>query len=152
ATSVTVMILGKDHAPIKDAEVHLFGGVLPASGLTDERGVVQLSVVKDVLQSVSGLYVKPRCDYWTFYQLQPALDTGQTNLVYLRPLSDSFPGFPQQQTIGWGQKVMRLDQVPGSYRGQGVRVAIIDSGVATSHQDLRGIRAGFNGTGSTSES
>ncbi len=39
---------------------------------------------------------------------------------------------------------MRLDQLPGNYRGQGIRVAIADSGAATTHPDLEGIKAGFD--------
>jgi subtilisin family serine protease len=39
---------------------------------------------------------------------------------------------------------MRLDQLPGNYRGQGVKIAIVDSGAATSHDNLHGIRAGFD--------
>jgi subtilisin family serine protease len=39
---------------------------------------------------------------------------------------------------------MRLDQLPGSYRGQGVKIAIIDSGAATTHDNLHGIHAGFD--------
>jgi subtilisin family serine protease len=149
--SVAVMVLGKDNTPVKDAEVHLFGSLLPASGITDERGLTALSLPSDSVRSVTGFYVKPKSDYWTFYQAQPALDTNQTNLVYLRPLSDSFPGFPRHQAMGWGQKVMRLDQLPGSYRGQGVRVAIVDSGATTTHPDLQGIKIGFDITNKKSD-
>ncbi|MCU1339208.1 MAG: in [Bryobacterales bacterium] len=144
AVSIAVMVLGKDNAPIKDAEVHLFGSLLPVSGVTDERGLATLSLSGDTVQSVTGVYVKPKSDYWTFYQADPAIETDQTNLVYLRSLSDSFPGFPRQQVLGWGQKAMRLDQLPGNYRGQGIRVAIVDSGVATTHPDLQGIKHGFD--------
>jgi len=149
--SVTVMVLGKDNTPVRDAEVHLFGGLMPASGITDERGLAALSLPADAVQSVTGLYAKPKSDYWTFYLAQPALDTGQTNLVYLRPLSDSFPGFPRQQALGWGQKAMRLDQLPSSYRGHGVRIAIVDSGAATMHPDLQGIKIGFDITNRKSD-
>lgn len=142
--SIAVMVLGRDNAPIKDAEVHLFGSLLPVSGVTDERGLATLSLSSDAVQSVTGLYVKPEFDYWTFYQAQPALETNQTNLVYVRSLSSTFQGFPRQQTMGWGQKTMRLDQIPGSFRGQGVRVAIIDSGAATTHPDLQGIKFGLD--------
>src|SRR5690242_17495415 len=69
--SIAVMVLGRDNAPIKDAEVHLFGSLLPASGVTDERGLATLSLFGDAVQSVTGLYVKPKSDYWTFYQAQP---------------------------------------------------------------------------------
>ncbi len=142
--SITAMVLGRDHTPIKDAEVHLFGSLMPVSGVTDERGVATLALSADAVQSVTGLYVKPKFDYWTYYQADPALETNQTNLVYLRPLSDSFPGFPRQQTMGWGQKAMRLDHLPEGYRGQGIRVAIVDSGAATSHPDLHEIKNGLD--------
>jgi subtilisin len=144
--SLTAMVLGRDNAPIKDAEVHLFGSLLPVSGVTDERGVATLSLPSDAVQSVTGLYVKPRFEYWTYYQADPSLETNQTNLVYLRSLADSFPGFPRQQTMGWGQKAMRLDHLPSGYRGQGIRVAIVDSGAATSHPDLREIKSGLDTT------
>lgn len=142
--SIAVMVLGRDNTPIKDAEVHLFGGLLPASGVTDERGLATLTLFGDTVQAVTGLYVKPESDYWTFYQSQPALETSQTNLVYIRPLASSFQGFPRQQSLGWGQKAMRLDQLPNVYRGQGVRVAIVDSGIAATHPDLAGIKFGFD--------
>ena len=147
--NATIIVLGKDNAPVKEAEVCLFGSVASATGLTDERGNVMLSLHGETPQSVSALYVKPKFDYWTFYQAQPALETQQPNLVYLRPLSESFPDFPRQQTMGWGQRLMRLDQVPGQYRGQGAKVAIIDSGVATSHVDLQRIRTGVDIVGKT---
>lgn len=150
--SVAIMVLGKDNTPVKDAEIYVFGGLVPASGATDERGLAALSLPGDAVQSVTGLYVKPKSDYWTFYQAEPALDTNQTNLVYLRPLSDSFPGFPRQQALGWGQRAMRLDQLPNSYRGQGVRIAIVDSGVAATHPDLQGIRLGVDITSKKSGS
>jgi subtilisin family serine protease len=139
-----IMVLGKENAPVRDAEVHLYGGMLPVSGITDERGLVTLSIIGEPVQSVRGLYVKPKSDYWTFYQADPVLDTSQANIVFLRALSDSFPEFPRRQTFGWGQRIMRLDQLPGNYRGQGVKIGIVDSGIATTHQDLQTIRLGFD--------
>ncbi len=144
AVSITVMVLGKDNSPIRDAEVHLFGILPPVSGVTDERGVVTLSLSGDAAQSATALYVKPRSDYWTFYQAQPELETEQTNLVSLRSFSETFQGFPRQETLGWGQKAMRLNFLPNHFRGQGVRIAIVDSGAATTHHDLQAIRNGFD--------
>jgi subtilisin family serine protease len=149
--SIAVMVLGRDNSPIKDAEVHLFGSMLPSSGVTDERGLVTLSLFGEAEQSATGLYVKPKADYWTFYQAQPALETHQTNLVYVRSLANSFQGFPRQETLGWGQKTMRLDQIPSSFRGQGTRVAMIDSGAATTHPDLQGIKFGLDFTNKKSD-
>ena len=60
------------------------------------------------------------------------------------PTGRRWPAFPRQRVYGWGQKAMRLDQLPGNYRGQGVKIAIIDSGAATTHDNLHGIHAGFD--------
>ncbi|WP_228536113.1 S8 family serine peptidase [Noviherbaspirillum malthae] len=140
------VVLGKDNAPVQDAEVYLFGSMLPVSGLTNERGEVTLSMYGETPQTIRALYVKPKSDYWTFYQAQPDITPDEANLVGLRPLSDWPPltNFPQQQVMGWGQKAMRLDQLPGNYRGQGIKIAIIDSGAATTHDDLKKIRFGVD--------
>lgn len=144
--SVQISVLGKDGAPLPEAEVSLFGSMLPSSGSTDASGQVTLSLIGDTAETVRGLYVKPKADYWSFYRRDPELSGDQVNIVALRALSDwpALAGFPRQRAYGWGQKAMRLDQLPGAYRGQGIKIAIIDSGAATSHQNLSGIHAGFD--------
>ncbi|HVL75412.1 MAG TPA: S8 family serine peptidase, partial [Noviherbaspirillum sp.] len=146
ALSVNVTVLGRDDKPVPDAEVYLFGSLLPATATTDQRGQAQLTLYGESESSVRGLYVKPKADYWSFYQAQPALTTSEPNVVGLRPISDwpSLAAFPGQQTYGWGQKAMRLDQLPAEYRGQGIRVAVIDSGTDNRHRDLGKIRFGFD--------
>ena len=37
-----------------------------------------------------------------------------------------------------------FDHLPGDYRGGGIKIALIDSGVATSHKQLGGIQRGFD--------
>ncbi|MRW93166.1 S8 family serine peptidase [Duganella sp. FT80W] len=141
-----ISVIGKDGAPQANAEVSLFGSMLPASGVTDVNGQVTLSLFGETRDTVRGLYVKPKADYWSFYQSDPDISNEQANVVALRALSDwpALAGFPRQRAYGWGQKAMRLDQLPGNYRGQGVKIAIIDSGAATSHDNLHGIHAGFD--------
>jgi len=142
---VDVVVLGKDNMPVADAEVSLFGGLLPSSGLTDGNGMATLTVHGDT-HAVSGLYVKPRADYWSFYQRDPDLSSDEANVVGLHALSDwpPLPGFPGRSALGWGERAMRLDQLPPGLRGQGIKIAIIDSGAATSHANLSRIRAGFD--------
>lgn len=144
--ATVIVVLGKDNAPVKDAEVYLFGSMLPATGVTDDRGQVTLSLFGETPQSIRSLYVKPKSDYWSFYQQQPDITPDEPNVVGLRPLSDwpSLTNFPKQQVYGWGQKAMRLDQLPGNYRGQGIKIAVIDSGAATTHEDLNKIKYGFD--------
>jgi len=145
AFTAEFLVLGNGN-PIKDAEVYLFGGLLPATGITDAKGRVKLSLIGETAQSLRRLYVKPRMDYWSFSQEQPDVSNSEVNVIGLRALSDwpALANFPQQQQLTWGQKAMRLDQLPAHYRGQGIRIAIVDSGTATSHQDLVKITRGYD--------
>ncbi|MFZ4691784.1 MAG: S8 family serine peptidase [Burkholderiaceae bacterium] len=133
-------------SPIKDAEVCLMGGLIPASGITDAKGRVKLSLIGESAQSLRRLYVKPRSDYWSFCQEQPDVSSSEMNVIGLRALCDwpSLTNFPQQQQLTWGQRAMRLDQLPSHYRGQGIRIALIDSGIANTHQDLIKITRGYD--------
>ncbi|MEB0137327.1 S8 family serine peptidase [Actimicrobium sp. CCC2.4] len=146
ALNIPILVLGKDDMPLPDAEVYLFGSMLPASGVSDVSGRVTLALYGDTPQTLRGLYIKPKADYWSFYQAEPDISTTEPNVVGMRLLSEwpSLANFPQEQTFGWGQKAMRLDQLPPNYRGQGVRVGIVDSGAATSHDDLKKIRFGLD--------
>jgi subtilisin family serine protease len=85
-------------------------------------------------------------DHWSFYQEQPDISDEEVNVVKLRALSDwpSLANFPKQQQLSWGQKAMRLDQLPPHFRGQGIRIAIVDSGAANQHQDLTNITHGYD--------
>jgi subtilisin len=146
AFTAVVKVVSKDGAPVAGAEVSLFGSMLPATAVTDENGQVSLSLFGESAATVRSLYVKPKADYWSFYQRDPDVSPDEPNVVALRALSDwpSLAGFPHQSTVGWGQKAMRMDQLPPSYRGQGIRIAVIDSGIATTHAELNRVHAGFD--------
>jgi subtilisin family serine protease len=138
-----VMANGK---PVKDAEVYLFGSLLPATGTTDANGKVSLTLFGESAGSIRRLYVKPKMDYWSFYQEQPDVSDSEINVIGLRTLAEwpALANFPQQQILSWGQKAMRLDQLPQRYRGQGIKIAIIDSGAANTHDDLKKITRGYD--------
>ena len=145
ALSAEFLVIAQDK-PVEGAEVYLFGSLLPAHGVTDASGKVRLTLFGESVASVRRLYVKPRMDYWSFYQEQPDVSDDEINVVNLRALSDwpSLANFPGQQQLSWGQKAMRLDQLPPHYRGQGIRIAIVDSGAANQHQDLTNITHGYD--------
>ena len=146
AFTAVITVLGKDGAPVADAEVSLFGSMLPATAITDASGQVSLSLYGESAASIRSLYVKPRSDYWSFYQRDPDVSADEPNVVGLRALSDwpTLTGFQRQKVVGWGQKAMRMDQLPPTYRGQGIKIAVVDSGAATTHESLNRIRAGFD--------
>ena len=145
ALTAEFLVIAQDK-PIEGAEVYLFGSLLPAHGVTDANGRVKLTLFGETSATVRRLYVKPRMDYWSFYQEQPDISDEEINVVKLRALSDwpSLTNFPKQQQLSWGQKAMRLDQLPPHLRGQGIRIAIVDSGAANQHQDLTNITHGFD--------
>ncbi len=143
AFTAEFQLLGKGE-PVEGAEIYLFGSLLPARGVSDAAGRVRLTLYGDSAASVRRLYVKPRVDYWSFYQERPDVSDSEVNVVGLRALSD-WPGlknFPQQQQLTWGQRALRPDQLPNTYRGQGIKIAVVDSGCANSHQDLTQVSHG----------
>lgn len=146
ALQISLTVLGQNGTPLADAQVYLFGSMLPASATSDASGLASLTMYGETPQSIKGLYIKPKSDYWSYYQVDPELDPEGVNQVSMRALSDwpTLANFPQQQAFGWGQKVMRLDRLPENFRGQGVRIAVIDSGADNGHDDLKKIRFGID--------
>ncbi len=144
--SAEFLVNGDSGKPVAGAEVYLFGSLLPAQGVTDASGRVKLVLYGETAASVRQLYVKPRADYWSYWQQQPDLSDGELNIISLRALADwpTLKNFPRQQMLTWGQKAMRVDQLPPTYRGQGIKVAVIDSGCATSHADLSQVSQGYD--------
>jgi subtilisin family serine protease len=140
--TLTIRVTGKDEAPVEGANVFLFGNTWPAQAVTDANGEAQVPFFGESLAAVRGLYVKPRAQYWSRWVPDPELDASRPNVVALTPLDQTFPNFPDQEVTGWGLRAMRLDQLPTNYRGHGVRVAVVDSGLAAGHQDLKGVVKG----------
>lgn len=131
--------------PLPDATVYLYGATWPGQGVTDANGRVRITLHSDTAETIRGLMVKPARGYWTRWISRPQLDVNGVNTVTVKPLVEMFPNLQSQEFLGWGQRLMRLDQVRPDHRGQGVRVAIIDSGAAsTTHQDLREISLGVD--------
>jgi hypothetical protein len=129
----------------------VYGSSFPIQTTTDNKGEATV-VVREPLETLRAVYVNPTTDHWSFWVASPQLQADQVNVVRVRPLEDSFPGFPQRETIGWGERAMRLDQLPPNMKGQGVRVAVVDSGAASAtHEDLKQIGVGFDLTTSNDQ-
>jgi subtilisin len=128
--------------PLADAEVYIMSSMLPGSGVTGPDGRVEIRVPSGSLATTSGLYVKPAANHWSLWQRYPQLVPGVLNTVQCRPLTETLSGFPERQACGWARTAMRLDALPPTYRGHGVKIAIIDSGTEADHPDLAGRIAG----------
>jgi subtilisin family serine protease len=150
--STTIEVIGAS-GPMKDAEIYLFGSMLPAQGVTDEQGRATLSIAGEGPDTMRALYVKPKVDYWDLWIRNPSLAPDSVNTVTVKPLSSFIEGFPDKQLLGWGQRAMGLDKVPTSYDGKGIKVAIIDSGAAQiTHRNLHKVGPGFDVVGNAKDS
>jgi subtilisin len=140
---IRLRIVGTNGAALPKATVYVSGLGFPAQGLTNDNGEVTVTLFGGSLDTVQAVYVKPAADYWDRMIQRPVLSDG-VNTLQVRPLSDMFPGFPQSGITGWGQRLMKLDQIDPSLAGQGVKIGIVDSGCDNSHPQLRHVTRGID--------
>lgn len=135
-STFTFLVRDGDGKPVPGATVFVTGLGWPAQGVTGTDGRATVTLVGETPESVVSLVVKPRSGHWSFHLDRPSLSTTKDNLVELVKLSETLDDFPGHQLFGWGQQAMNLDRLPPTFRGAGVKVAIIDSGAAIDHPDL----------------
>lgn len=138
---VRLRIVSTSGRPLPRSTVYVYGLGFPAQGLTDDKGEVTVTVFGGPIETVQAIYIKPYSDHWDRLVRAPSLSNG-TNTLQLRPLSETYQGFPQTGMVGWGQRLMRLDQMASSLGGQGVKIGIIDSGCDNSHPQLTHVTRG----------
>lgn len=134
--ATTVQVLSDSDAPLERAEVQLIGQQWRTQGVTGSDGKVALILYGELPDTVMELVVKPHAGHWGLWKGQPKLQADAVNVVALRPLSEV-------REPGWGGRAMGLDRLPPEYRGGGIKIALIDSGIASSHKQLGGISQGF---------
>jgi len=138
-------VVGSNNDPVEGAQVGLLGSASLVQGVTDQQGELELEVTGEAPAGIRTLFVRPQADFWTVWIPEPEIHTAGENVISLTPLSATFQGFPRQQLVGWGHKAMKIDQLPPSYKGKGIKIGIIDSGVTASHSVLRGrIKSGYD--------
>jgi subtilisin len=135
--TTTIQVLSESAEPVERALVELVGQRWIAQGVTDGAGMVTLTLIGELPEQVTELLVKPRRGFWNLRQANPKLQIDGVNAVTLRPLT-------QAGEFGWGGRAMRFDQLPSDYRGGGIKIALIDSGVATGHWQLGTVKHGFD--------
>jgi subtilisin family serine protease len=142
-TTWNLRVTDPDGTPAAGAVVHIYGSGVPAQGRTDTNGEVSLSLLNETDDSIRALFVNPQRDQWSVWIDNPRLNSSsRVNHIQLRPMAETFAGFPGKQMLGWGQQTMRLDQLDPRFDGSGVTVAVIDSGAANGHRDLSNITTG----------
>ena len=115
------------------AVVYVVGGLYPAVGVTAEDGTVRIQVPVDAVDVIRGVYVRPWSDCWSAWLGRPKLSTTEPNTVVCRRL---MPAEPDQPIESWATQAMGFDRLPPTYRGHGVKIALVGSGVDGAHPDL----------------
>ncbi|MFE5399798.1 S8 family serine peptidase [Streptomyces sp. NPDC056580] len=142
---IGLRVCGPRGEPLAGAGVFLIGSSWPAQGLTGDDGTVTVTLSTETVESVQSLYVRPAGGYVDRWINRPQLSATEENLVTLTPLAKVYPGLEERQQYGWGQQAMRLDRLPPTFRAFGVRIAVIGTGVAAEHPDLRQhVRSGID--------
>jgi subtilisin family serine protease len=142
--SVDFEVVGANGQPLEKVQIELTGKTFQGKAATGKDGKATVVIVGEAPNTIMSLYVKPWADHWDRFVQRPALSVPGLNTITLQPLSATFPNFPGQQTVGWGQELMGLAQIPSHLNGQGVKIAIIDSGCDNSHPLLKHIKQGLN--------
>lgn len=142
-TTLQFKVIDEKGQPLEKASVMLWGSGFPVQAATDAKGLASINF-SGALNTAQALYVKPFANCWEKWVWNPALSDRQINTVSLQRLSSFQPAaFSGSTFLGWGQRLMGLDQKSiATLTGAGVRVAIVDSGCDSSHPDLTHIRIG----------
>jgi subtilisin family serine protease len=143
--SITVEVTDPDGQAVEGVVVCASGSRGPALGITDPKGRTELTLLEESPESIRSLSVTPARDHWARWIPEPRLDLAKPNTVVVERLDAFFPGFPDQELVGWGLRAMRIDQLPPAMQGEGARIAFVDSGAAAGvHPDLPTAGAGFD--------
>ena len=147
--NIAFRVVGEEDRPVAGAHVIAYGTGLPSQAVTDASGQATVTFFDEHNGGpeapciARALYVRPAADHWERFIADPALGDG-TNLIRLRPLKQSFPNFPAERLVGWGQRMMKLDQLADGLEGAGVKIGLIDSGCDNTHSLLRHVNQGVN--------
>ena len=135
--TVTIRVLAESGEPVERAEIQLVGEQRMAQGLADRDGKVDLTLYGELPDTVTDLLIRARSGYWGLWRHRPNLQANAVNTFTVEPLS--LPTTPD-----WGGKALRFDQLPTECRGSGIKIALVDTGVAISHKQLARIDHGID--------
>lgn len=138
AQPIVVEVRDDGGGPVADAAVWLSGSGLPAVGFTGEDGRAELAVPAETVAEPAELVIQPARGCWSTRVSRPLVEPGATLTVPCERIVTTFPDFPERALDSWGARAMGFDRLPPTHRGHGVKIALVDTGVAAGHPDLIG--------------
>lgn len=135
---VAFEVLDDGIRPIEGATIAVSGDGFLVTGSTGPDGRAVINAAAQTVTAPATLEVHPPRGCWPARVRRPLLGTdGPVRLICTR-ITTTYPEFPERALESWGARVMGFGRLPPNYRGNGVRIALIDSGAATGHPDLSG--------------
>jgi subtilisin family serine protease len=135
---VAFEVLDDGMHPIEGASVTIADSGFRVTGFTGSDGHAEITTASGTLTALAEMEVHPPRGCWPIRVPRPLLaKDGPTRVICTR-ITTTYPEFPDRALDSWGARVMGFGRLPPTYRGNGVRIALIDSGVATGHPDLSG--------------
>jgi hypothetical protein len=131
-------VLDDGMRPIEGAEVTITGPGSPVTAFTRADGRAEITATPEILADPAILQVRPPRGCWPTRVRLPLLDHNGPVRVICTRITTTHPEFPERALESWGARVMGFGRLPPTYRGNGVRIALIDSGAAIGHPDLSG--------------
>jgi subtilisin family serine protease len=135
---VAFEVLDDGMRPIEGATVTMTDSGFPVTGYTGPDGRAEITVAPETLIAPTAIEIHPPRGCWPVRVPRPLLGKDGPVRVICTRITTTYPEFPERALDSWGARVMGFGGLPPTYRGSGVRVALIDSGVATGHPDLSG--------------
>ncbi len=136
---VAVQVMDDGMRPIEGATVTMTDWRFPVTGFTGPDGRAEISVGPETLTAPAAIEIRPPRGCWPVRVRRPLLDKDGPVRVICTRITTTYPEFPERALESWGARVMGFGWLPPTYRGSGVRIALIDSGAATGHPDLSGL-------------
>lgn len=135
---VSFDILDDGMHPIEGAQVTVTGSGFPVTGFTGPDGRAEITAAAQTLTAPATLEVRPPRGCWPTRVRRPFFGKNGPVRVICTRITTTYPEFPERALDSWGARVMGFGRLPPTYRGNGVRIALIGSGAATGHPDLSG--------------
>ena len=143
-TRVEFIVLGEGNKPLSATKLSIYGINLTAiEGITDTHGKCTFSLPHHILNSIPAIVVEPRTMHWNKVLRNASLSPTQTNRIRLTSFKEFDRNIFKAGSTSWG--IPKLGAIGGErFTGQGVKIAVIDSGCDSDHDLLRHVVHGLD--------
>lgn len=116
----TVRVEGPDGEALERAAVHVFGEQSIARALTGKDGQARLTLSEEDIAGAVGVYAQPRGPHWSSWRSRPMLSANEPHRIVCAKVDP-------EKVEHWAPRAMGFDRLPPTFRGHGIKIAVLDS-------------------------